>query len=85
MRKINGLCRLTLLSALVVLGPWLPLVSAVSLAQAPFYQGKTITVIQGRGPGGSGDMRARAITQFCQNIFPATQPSCTSLWPAAAA
>ncbi len=70
MRKINGLCRLTLLSTLVVLGPWLPLVSAVSLAQAPFYQGKTITVIQGRGPGGSGDMRARAITQFLPKYIP---------------
>ena len=70
MRKINGLCRLTLLSTLVFLGPWSPLVSAVSLAQAPFYQGKTITIIQGRGPGGSGDMRARAITQFLPKYIP---------------
>ena len=70
MRKINGLSRLTLLSTLVFLGPWSPLVSAVSLAQAPFYQGKTITVIQGRGPGGSGDMRSRAITQFLPKYIP---------------
>jgi tripartite-type tricarboxylate transporter receptor subunit TctC len=42
----------------------------VSLAQAPFYQGKTITIVQGRGPGGSGDMRARAITQFLPKYIP---------------
>jgi tripartite-type tricarboxylate transporter receptor subunit TctC len=59
-----------LLSTLVFLGTGLPLLSAVSLAQAPFYQGKTITVIQGRGPGGSGDMRARAITQFLPKYIP---------------
>ena len=41
-----------------------------SFAQAPFYQGKTITVIQGRDPGGTGDLRARAITQFLQKYIP---------------
>jgi tripartite-type tricarboxylate transporter receptor subunit TctC len=39
-------------------------------AQAPFYQGKIITVIQGREPGGTGDLRARAITQFLQKYIP---------------
>jgi tripartite-type tricarboxylate transporter receptor subunit TctC len=39
-------------------------------AQAAFYQGKTITVIQGREPGGTGDLRARAITQFLQKYIP---------------
>src|SRR5262245_26404896 len=39
-------------------------------AQAPFYQGKTITVIQGREPGGTGDLRARTITQFLQKYIP---------------
>jgi tripartite-type tricarboxylate transporter receptor subunit TctC len=46
------------------------LTADISIAQAPFYQGKTITVIQGRGPGGSGDMRARAITQFLTKYIP---------------
>ena len=41
-----------------------------ALAQAPFYQGKTITVIQGREPGGTGDMRSRAVTQFLQKYIP---------------
>jgi tripartite-type tricarboxylate transporter receptor subunit TctC len=70
MGKTSRFYRLTLLSTLAVFGPWSPLLSAVSLAQAPFYQGKTITIVQGRGPGGSGDMRARAITQFLPKYIP---------------
>jgi tripartite-type tricarboxylate transporter receptor subunit TctC len=62
--------RQTTLSTLAVVALLLPLDSGISLAQAPFYQGKTITVIQGRGPGGSGDMRARAITQFLPKYIP---------------
>ncbi len=41
-----------------------------AFAQAPFYQGKTITVLQGREPGGTGDLRARAVTQFLQKYIP---------------
>lgn len=41
-----------------------------ALAQTPFYQGKTITVIQGREPGGTGDMRSKAVTQFLQKYIP---------------
>ncbi|MBF8254568.1 MAG: hypothetical protein HW373_1263, partial [Deltaproteobacteria bacterium] len=41
-----------------------------SLAQAPFYQGKTITVLQGREPGCTGDLRARATTQFLKKYIP---------------
>lgn len=39
-------------------------------AQAPLYQSKTITVLQGREPGGTGDLRARAVTQFLQKYIP---------------
>jgi putative tricarboxylic transport membrane protein len=39
-------------------------------AQDAFFQGKTITVIQGREPGGTGDLRARAITLFLQKYIP---------------
>jgi len=41
-----------------------------AFTQAPFYQGKTITVLQGREPGGTGDLRARATTQFLQKYIP---------------
>jgi hypothetical protein len=32
-----------------------------SIAQSPYYKGKTITVIEGRTPGGVGDLRIKAI------------------------
>jgi tripartite-type tricarboxylate transporter receptor subunit TctC len=40
------------------------------LAQAPFYQGKTITVIQGTEAGGSSDMLTRAMIPFMQKHIP---------------
>jgi tripartite-type tricarboxylate transporter receptor subunit TctC len=46
------------------------LLAVPGFAQAPFYQGKSITVIQGREPGGTGDLRARAVTQFLQKYIP---------------
>ena len=39
-------------------------------SQAPFYQGKVIIVIQGRDPGGTGDLRSRAVTKFLQKYIP---------------
>jgi tripartite-type tricarboxylate transporter receptor subunit TctC len=39
-------------------------------AQAPFYEGKTITVIQARAAGGTGDMRVRAQTTFLRKYIP---------------
>ena len=41
-----------------------------SLAQAPYYQGKTITIIRGGEPGGSGDMQARALIPFLKKTIP---------------
>ena len=46
----------------------LPSISA--LAQTPFYQGKTITVIQGTEAGGSSDMLTRAMIPFMQKHIP---------------
>ena len=39
----------------------LSLLPGIGFAQTPFYKGKTITFIQAREPGGSGDLRVRAI------------------------
>src|SRR5262245_32363953 len=49
-----------------------PLVISIASvwAQTPFYQGKVITVIQGREPGGTGDQRAKAVTVFLQKYIP---------------
>jgi tripartite-type tricarboxylate transporter receptor subunit TctC len=41
-----------------------------ALAQTPFYEGKTLTIIQGRDPGGTGDIRARTIVPFLQKHIP---------------
>jgi tripartite-type tricarboxylate transporter receptor subunit TctC len=41
-----------------------------SLAQAPFYQGKTLTIVQGTEPGGSSDMLTRAMIPFMQKHIP---------------
>lgn len=39
-------------------------------AQAPFYQGKTLTIVHGRDAGGSGDLRVRAVAPFLQKYIP---------------
>lgn len=39
-------------------------------AQSPYYQGKTIKLIQGREPGGSGDIRSRAVVPFLKKYIP---------------
>ena len=39
-------------------------------AQTPFYQGKTITVINGNEPGGTGDRRMRAVLPFFTKHIP---------------
>jgi tripartite-type tricarboxylate transporter receptor subunit TctC len=46
------------------------LLPTFALSQAPFYQGKTITIIQGRSPGGTGDMRVRAVIPLLQKYIP---------------
>jgi hypothetical protein len=61
--------RRTLLTALAlyVLGF---LFTAHAYCQTPFYQGKTITIVHGRAPGGSGDFRVRAVLPFLQKYIP---------------
>jgi hypothetical protein len=39
-------------------------------SQTPYYQGKTITLLHGRAPGGSGDYRVRAVLPFLQKYIP---------------
>lgn len=39
-------------------------------AQAPFYQGKTITVIQGVAAGGTGDLRRKALFPYLRKYIP---------------
>jgi tripartite-type tricarboxylate transporter receptor subunit TctC len=41
-----------------------------ALSQTPFYQGKTVTILQGTEPGGSSDMLTRAMIPFLQKHIP---------------
>ena len=52
-------------------------------AQTPFYQGKTITLIQGREPGGSGDMSVRALIPYLQKYIPGNPTVVTEFIPGA--
>src|SRR5215475_3946572 len=61
--KISAIVPTALLSFLLI-APW------PTLSQTPFYQGKTITIVQGRDPGGTGDMRVRALVPFLQKYIP---------------
>jgi tripartite-type tricarboxylate transporter receptor subunit TctC len=40
------------------------------LTQAPFYQGKTITIVAGTAPGGIGDNRVKATVPFLRKYIP---------------
>jgi len=43
---------------------------AVVDAQTPYYQGKTIRLIQGREPGGSGDTRVKLVSPYLKKYIP---------------
>jgi tripartite-type tricarboxylate transporter receptor subunit TctC len=47
---------------------------AVAPAQTPFYQGKHILLIVGSGPGGMGDLRARALASGLTRNIPGNPP-----------
>ena len=49
---------------------WFCLFPSLAFSQAPFYQDKTITIIQGREPGALGDNRVRALVPFLKKYIP---------------
>jgi tripartite-type tricarboxylate transporter receptor subunit TctC len=49
---------------------WLFFFSDSAFSQTSFYQGKTISIVHGRAPGGSGDLRVRAVIPFLQKYIP---------------
>ena len=59
-----GVSAMLVVLLLLVFGP------SPALAQAPFYQGKTITLIVGAGPGGMGDLRAKALASALSKNIP---------------
>ena len=53
-----------------VLCAFVMFVSDSVFSQAPFYQGKTLTIIVGSGPGGMGDLRAKALASGLARHIP---------------
>jgi tripartite-type tricarboxylate transporter receptor subunit TctC len=49
---------------------WVFSLTNEGLCQSPYYEGKTITFIQGRNPGGVGDLRNKVILPFLQKYIP---------------
>ncbi len=54
---------------------------AILLSQPAFYQGKTITIIQGRDPGGLGPLRMTALMPFLQKHIPGNPHIVTEYMP----
>ena len=44
--------------------------STRAFSQAPFYQGKTVTVIVSTSPAGTGDLRIKALVPFLRKHIP---------------
>jgi tripartite-type tricarboxylate transporter receptor subunit TctC len=59
---------LTVVAMLILIS--LPASSGRAFGQAPFYQGKTITLVRGSTPGGIGEMRVRALIPHLKKHIP---------------
>ncbi len=54
-----------------------------ALSQTPFYKGKSILIIQGRRPGGLGDLRTRAAMTRLSKFIPGSPTIITQYMPGA--
>ncbi len=52
-----------------------------AISQADFYKGKTVTIIQGRDPGGLGPLRVTALMPFLQKHIPGNPHIVTEYMP----
>src|SRR5262245_45456620 len=64
-------CSTLFLAALLIEVSFLP---RDLLAQTPFYQGKTITLVQGTAPGGSSDMMVKSVLLCLKKYIPGEPP-----------
>ncbi|MBI2348341.1 MAG: hypothetical protein HYV05_06750 [Deltaproteobacteria bacterium] len=61
----GALAAIWLLAAISYLG-----FGAHLYAQSPYHQGKTVRLVQGREPGGSGDIRSKVVIPFLRKYIP---------------
>jgi tripartite-type tricarboxylate transporter receptor subunit TctC len=73
---VKNLCVLTFVASFVQVVLAFP-----SHAQAPYYQGKTITIIEGREPGGTGAMRVASALPFLKKYIPGEPTIVTQFMP----
>jgi tripartite-type tricarboxylate transporter receptor subunit TctC len=64
-KKIVSIAITTFLSTVFSVG-----LSSHGFSQTSFYEGKTITIISGREPGGTGDQRVRSMIPFLRKYIP---------------
>jgi tripartite-type tricarboxylate transporter receptor subunit TctC len=48
----------------------IPAIAFPLSAQTPYYAGKTITIVRGGGPGGSGEFQSRALMPYLKKYIP---------------
>jgi tripartite-type tricarboxylate transporter receptor subunit TctC len=53
-----------------LVGLFVMLPAGTALSQADFYKGKTIKIVRGGGPGGSGEFQTRALMKFLEKYIP---------------
>jgi len=66
MSKLHSLSMQCTLGVLIALAGF----TADASAQAPFYQGKTITIAAGTAPGGIGDNRVKSMLPYLRKYIP---------------
>ncbi len=55
-----------------------------AFSQADFYKGKTIRIVRGGGPGGSGEFQTRALVRFLEKYIPGNPTLIVEFIPGAA-
>jgi tripartite-type tricarboxylate transporter receptor subunit TctC len=70
-------------SIALVTALWFFLSAVPAHPQANFYEGKTITLIQSSGPGGTADMRIRSMMAFLPKYIPGNPTILTDYMPGA--
>ena len=73
--------RTTFLRRLALLLPFTAVFNDAIYAQAPFYQGKTITVIVSSDAGGTSDVRIKSLLPFLQKYTPGNPTIVTEYMP----
>ena len=71
------------MKAALLIGALSGLIPVLAYSQANFYEGKTITMIAGTEPGGTLDMRTKALTHFLKKHIPGEPTIITEHMPGA--